>query len=139
MAKFKVGDVVRRVKDEWHSMGVGDSDTVESANEKIFNLKKFGVGYSMENFELVTPAEAGPIREVTKREFVPGAYGIVNVSRIDKPMLLPRLGGYAPHELRAAARTLIEISDYLVDNAGVHHDGNLENYCVSCFGIAPKA
>ena len=52
--KFKVGDKVRRVKDEWYGMRVGDVDTIKYISSDLtISLHKYGSGHSSRSFELV--------------------------------------------------------------------------------------
>ena len=64
-----------------------------------------------------TDEPPGPVRSVTRKEIVPGQYGIVRVFARDNEWLplrveMPSLG-YTADELRAAAATLTEIADAL--------------------------
>ena len=60
--------------------------------------------------DLIAEWQEGPVRTVTRKEIVPGCYGIVCVSVSGAGIL-----GYSrdPAVLRAAAATLIEIADAL--------------------------
>lgn len=58
---------------------------------------------------------AGPIRNVTKRELVPGRYGILHVGQIGSTCvpLSMEPGRYDAGEIRATAATLTQIADFL--------------------------
>lgn len=75
-----------------------------------------GCGHSYDNVRKIDPPNPSPVRTVTRKEIVPGTYGIVNVA------VAPGYAAtwienrfYSPAELRAAASTLIEIADALGD------------------------
>jgi hypothetical protein len=61
--------------------------------------------------DLIAEWQEGPVRTVTRKEIVPGWYGIVRVTNMgDVSIPAP---GQDPAQLRAAAATLIEIADAL--------------------------
>ena len=63
MAKFKVGDLVRRVSGGLAGMSIGDVDTVVALNStgaSGIELKRFGVGHHAPYFELVESNTTGP-------------------------------------------------------------------------------
>lgn len=70
-------------------------------------------GIEGEGFNLVKEAFTSPIQVVTKKEFVPGVYGIVNVSKVSKPTLCPKARDYSSQELRQAAKVFGELADYM--------------------------
>lgn len=82
MAKFNVGNRVRRVDGKYSDMSAGDEDTVVSCDFRgAVTLEKYGFGHADYALELVTPAPvASPIRTITKREIVDGTYGMVVVN-----------------------------------------------------------
>lgn len=64
--------------------------------------------------DLVAEWTEGPVRTVTRKEIVPGDYGIVKVTT--NPHVWVSIGVFreqTPAELRAAAATLTEIADAL--------------------------
>lgn len=69
--------------------------------------------------DLVAGWNAGPVRTVTRREIVPGQYGVVEIDKDSRvtdegvSLWLPRNHRYSPAELRATAATLTEIADAL--------------------------
>jgi hypothetical protein len=71
------------------------------------------------DYDLIAEWHDGPVRVVTRKQIVPGTYGIVRVFERDNEWLplrieMPALG-YSSAELRAAAATLTEIADALDD------------------------
>ena len=113
--KFKAGDLVRRIKDDHNGMQVGDTGTVVSPRyhgQDSIDLEKFGTGHAHYNLELAK--EASPIREVVKRELVAGRFGIVEIrDTADFTKYGIQMGSHSTKQLRAAAKTLTEIADYL--------------------------
>lgn len=66
--------------------------------------------------DLVSEWSDGPVREVTRKEIVPGVYGIIDVppqDDINDRVFIEGLGRVNAAELRAAAATLTEIADAL--------------------------
>lgn len=53
MSKFRVGDKVRRVKDNYCGMEVGDEDTVVAVKDTSVELKRNGNGHSPSSLEIV--------------------------------------------------------------------------------------
>ena len=120
--KFNVGDKVRRLRFAHSGMNVGDIDKVAPARfhgQDTVDLEEFGIGHSHYNLELVESAPLvalidSPIRTTTKREIVCGRYGIVDLDAVREGIVaitVDRWNNAA--ELRAAAKTLTEIADYL--------------------------
>lgn len=121
MAKFKVGDRVKRIGNGYNGMRIGDEDIIAAWHpDGSINLVKYGYGHAEYMLELVTPAPASPIRTVTKREIVAGTYnqfqifngnpGVVNVKTDGKYICLKSA------ELRAAATLFNELADVLDEN-----------------------
>lgn len=108
MAKFKVGDRVR------------DCDGDEATVLTVFGDRHVEVewcGYEglrgkwlQSHFELVSTP--GPVRTVTRREIVPGRYGIVTITDFGDINIV---SSRKPEELREAARIFTEIADVLDD------------------------
>ena len=129
MAKFKVGDRVRRKRSSHMEMAVGDEATVTKSTTYLHvELDKF-VGHHDETaLELVNE---GPIRTVTRREIVPGVYGRLEVCvpYLDSCMsvLLVDRGGNRHDqinyldatELREAAHLFNQLAEVLEEDEGV--------------------
>lgn len=120
MAKFKAGDRVRCITKNWGNCcyepdkiytvkRVCDNGRIITDADGAGNGEN---GWDDYNFELVSQS---PIRTVTKREIVSGTYGIVTVSAPKRISIFNDT--YGPVALRNAAQTLIEIADYLDENA----------------------
>jgi hypothetical protein len=79
-----------------------------------------GCGHSVNCVRKIDPPNVGPVRTVTRKEIVPGAYGIVRILAKPTNDAFPdhahvRIddGLSSPADLRAAAATLTEIADAL--------------------------
>lgn len=131
MGKFKVGDRVRRItRDNPGSktrMNVGDEGEVIALDTidwiSVAGYEKLG-GQNPIYFELVSPEPApSPIRTITRREIVPGVYGIVDVGSVGisgaKVPVVVDEGFVTAPDLRAAATLFNELADVLDENAGV--------------------
>lgn len=123
MAKFKVGDRVRRLTYNSRDMIAGSEWVVESTAESLANDEWISlVGYKggacrSTNFELITPTQSPAIRTVTRREIMPGTYGGVTVERIPFAGIEIKYSGYGNvHNLREAARLFNDIADVLDEN-----------------------
>lgn len=115
MSKFKVGDRVRRVRDEHMGMRSGDEAIVKRVTAyNHVELNEFRGQHWNDLLELANPS---PIRAVTRREIVPGTYGSVVVDRnttTDSPAPFVRFYAQAgASELREAARIFSDIADVL--------------------------
>jgi hypothetical protein len=117
MSKFKVGDRVRVVDESGATAWarVGDEYDVRDIRPglggELLVVDIDGRGMYSHRFELATPS---PVRAVTRREIVPGVYGLVTVWD----------SGYVttdnlrqPSDLREVARIFNEIADALDENA----------------------
>ena len=124
MAKFKVGDKVRRISGFHAGMKVGDIGTVVSEVSYSVGLKEFGSSFDYfhdkTKLELVQePTSQGPVRTKNVKEIVPGEYGIVRILEIPKTPFPMHVNLRIDHglssatELRAAAATLLEIAGAL--------------------------
>ena len=71
---MKVGDKVRRIKDEWYGMQVGDEDTITEMLEMSVRLRNFGGTHAKSNLEVV-------------EEFKPAA--LMGAGLTSEPMILP--------------------------------------------------
>ena len=120
MGKFKVGDQVKRVTCFSRELGEYFTGTpfqvvgVTSTGVVDPNGGNHAAGF----LEL----DEGPVRTVTRKEIVPGVYGVVSVASQfadATPVALWKHGIEAPMvtlnstELRSAAATLIELADAL--------------------------
>lgn len=128
MAKFKAGDRVRCITKNWGNCYYEP--------DKIYTVKRVRYdghivtdadgagngenGWDDYNFELVSQSPIrSPIREVTKREIVPGWYAGIFVQPPDKGTvrLFVNTRTFKPTELRAAAKLFNEIADVLDENS----------------------
>lgn len=48
--RFKVGDRVKRIDNEFKNMKPGDTDTINGITETDLSLKKYGWGHAEHNF-----------------------------------------------------------------------------------------
>ncbi len=117
MAKFKVGDRVRCLRD--HDPGrqftAGKEYTVTRTNLYSVGMnddRGRDNGWGEEHFELANPS---PIRTVTRREIVPGVSGILQWYEDGSVLVAPCTP--TPDELREAARIFNDIADVLDENA----------------------
>lgn len=128
MSKFKIGDRVRytgasdRFSDSRIIGAVGTVIDGNNCNDVQVNWDMESMngastrgGKYEENLELVTPSS--PVREVTRKEIVPGVYGTVRVGFRGETYVNIRMERdyHTAPELRAAAATLIELADALED------------------------
>ena len=121
MTKFKVGDRVRRVSksefpsefgsvgDEFTVTGFYTPDSLQLSSDDRRHLN----GAICSAFELVTPA--GPVREVTRKEIVPGTYGVVDTSEAtaDGVRIKFPAARCSATELREAATVFNQLADAL--------------------------
>lgn len=132
MGKFKKGDKLKCVRGWSQGVQAGHEYTVAYVSEVAETLRVDGVSGFWDTDRFV-PATRGPIRAVTRKEIVPGRYGVVNVGgaasiiEFGSPVEAEHkvhvsIGGfgmvmqtpyYNASELRAAAATLAEIADAL--------------------------
>lgn len=70
--------------------------------------------------DLVAEWTDGPVRTVTRKEIVPGDYGIVNVRIKFGPEVFIARRAASAAELRAAAAVLIELADALPASEASH-------------------
>lgn len=112
MAKFKVGDRVRNKSGFAFSNG-DKVVTISHYDDYRPYFKETGSWSSEEELELVK--SASPIRTVTRREIVPGRYGMVAVLP-DRTVHVSCFDAQSPSELRAAARIFNEIAEVLEEN-----------------------
>lgn len=119
MDKFKVGDRVKCITENWNYCSYKPDKiyTVKSCSASFVVTDLDGEGngengWGIENFELVSPNS--PIRTVTNLELVHGTYGIVSLRDYTQGLFVD-VGAQSPTgaDLRAAAKTLTEIADYL--------------------------
>lgn len=124
MAKFKVGDRVKRIDGHYNGMRESDEDTVVSSDfRSAVTLEKYGYGHADFMLELVTPS-ASPIRTITKRELVEGyrpgsSFAFYKHTHADR-VIVKMPGDYicpTSKGLREAARCFVEVADYLDENA----------------------
>lgn len=115
MAKFKKGDRVKKRDGTAFSNGeqivtVGD---YRYHDGPFFDETK--TWHPDVGLELVEPTPASPIRLVTRREIVPGTYGIVEVMSGNRVYVQD--SNHTANDLRAAAALFDEIADVLDENA----------------------
>lgn len=124
-SKFKVGDRVRvnstfsgAAKAGATATVTGNRDAenwvvVEWSRDGLDNGQRDGC-YFPDTFDLVAPATSGPIRTVTRREIVPGTYGVVSVDGAyshEVSISLTTICG--PDDLREAAHIFNQIAEVL--------------------------
>lgn len=133
MSKFKVGDEFERVVSDGNGIAAftkGYRSIVAKVSDSYVRDEN-GFGHSKSCISLL---QTGPVRTVTRKEIVPGRYGIVSVGDAvvvpdcNNPDSKPHseinvsVGGfgmvmqtpyYTPTELRAAAATFNELADAL--------------------------
>lgn len=111
---FKAGDRVRRVKDSHFCMAVNDIATVKSTDiPGHVELIEFGGQHSVNCLE---HAHASPIRTVTRREIVPGAYGQVSVFEADRGRVEIFIDATSTaDQLREAAHLFNQLAEALED------------------------
>jgi hypothetical protein len=114
MAKFNVGDVVRCVDNE-HTDGelLYGKEYRVTGNDKFHHISLDGGTKSWSDSRFVS-VNSGPIH--TRREIVPGVYGIVHVT-VRGNVEIEEKDGYTPEELREAAHILNQIAEVLEENA----------------------
>lgn len=119
-AKFKVGDRVRLLGGRVMAAKKGATATVTraGASEELIYVRwdrneldgfQMDGGYHHGSFELIAPATSA-VRTVTRREIVPGVYGIVGIAANGDIRLV---SSRDPEELRAAAKLFNELADVL--------------------------
>jgi hypothetical protein len=114
MAKFKVGDRVRNKSGFAFSNG-DKVVTISHYDDYRPYFKETGTWSSEEELELVKPAS--PIRTVTRREIVPGVYGVVSVDSVyGREASISMTTICDASDLREAARLFNEIADVLEEN-----------------------
>lgn len=117
-SKFKVGDIVKRA----HGWAPGRLMRVtEVISDDDFTVEWLDGGrgstHHWHAYELEL-AQPSPIRTVTRREIVPGAYGDVTVERIPFEGLEISYKSYGnAHKLREAAHIFNQIAEALEENA----------------------
>lgn len=94
---------------------LGDHGTATVSNMPYEHVGAFLAFIKAWEDEDSSSFETGPIRNVTKRELVPGRYGILHVGCPGDGFvpLSMEPGRYGADELRAAAATLTQIADFL--------------------------
>lgn len=115
----QVGDTVEFIKGGRygpHEHGVGQHATIPIRGNVFFEgLGEFTRSYDAV-FRIVTRAAKSPVRTVTRKEIVPGAYGWVTVS--DETADGVRIGfavaRMSKSDLTAAIATLTEIRDAMI-------------------------
>lgn len=118
--KFKVGDRVRFLE-RYGPAREGDEAVVTGLWEQGVRVDVRGEPHScfFERVALVEPAS--PIRTVTRREIVPGTYGIVEVGLLGVyglPLFISTSCGYsAATDLREAAHLFNQLAEVLEENA----------------------
>ena len=51
--KFKVGDKVKRINQQWRGMKIGDTGIIINNNEFGIHIKGYGSGHACNNFEQI--------------------------------------------------------------------------------------
>ncbi len=122
MAIFKVGDRVRRIKHSGKitNCPVGFETIVEDFLGYGNGFWYRGADGSRQNSTTPTDwelVETGPVRTVTRKEIVPGVYGVVRVYGTGSRGVNVDITGNYSHkssdELRAAASVFNELADAL--------------------------
>lgn len=125
MTKFKVGDRVTPkidsgYKDLWtHGKEyivtcVYSESGYDRINTHVDDKGDTTNGWRSDKFELFKPKS--PVREVTKKEIVPGSYGIITVFHDLTVCIGITNKQYTPQQLREAAENLIKIAEVLEEN-----------------------
>lgn len=132
MAKFKVGDRVRRVNFAHGVFKEGDECVVSHYNDCLdrYELEgdKPGFRHDPDNLELIAPATTNPVRERTVTEIVPGIYGRVRITQEHGPSVgisftmrdcnrITDAAALNAAELSALIDTLTPIRDHLLATA----------------------
>lgn len=116
---LKEGDVVECLNDcrALGSLTVGKQYTV--GRDGLFEDDEGDrFAWSSATFEVVSRASQGPVRTVTRKEIVPGVYGVLEVAVVEDWVGIEMsVLGAGPEELRAAIATLVQIADALEDQA----------------------
>lgn len=116
---FKVGDRVRHVRVNYTGNGV-----IRDIREDGVHVVEFPTWYGMceERESALELVNDGPIRIVTRREIVPGRYGVVEIGEQAKglaPIRISNRNGElrntTAEELREAAHVLNQIAEALAD------------------------
>lgn len=135
MGKFKVGDRVRLISylDENVASGRyfnGEAFKIAMVNYHGGIVDPDGMTHGPQYLEHVAEAQApieSPIRTVTRRELVPGVYGVILVNQAPSStgnkvdVTFKHIDGhtwYDANELRSAAMILSQLAEALDDNAG---------------------
>lgn len=131
MGKFKVGDKVRVLRHrnfyghDVEGYGIspgtvitlkGVDTTVSSDKFTMFSVDDLGDGFSwlIRSDDIEPVNDDSPIRTVTRREIVPGKYGVIRIDQgVRGPVLDLWKANPDAEELRAAARIFNEIADVL--------------------------
>jgi hypothetical protein len=110
-SKFKVGDEFVRTVSDRGSVAEFQAG-YESRVAYVFpDCIKDERGWTHSN-SCIACKESGPVRTVTRKEIVPGKYGIVSVFA-DNTVHISCAGNHTPSELRDAARVFSELADAL--------------------------
>lgn len=128
MAKFKAGDDVACVAGDGDRLICGRTYVVARADDMYVKLAGVHGLWGCDRFEIVKPddsASRSPVRTVTRKEIVPGAYGPIEITgtyqsnrvtmsfRNDSIQTAVAIVGLDAPELRDAARIFIELADAL--------------------------
>ena len=118
--KFKVGDRVRRINsdNDLVNMTIGSEWVVCSVrNDGWMHVENYKNMVLKENFELIK--EQSPIRQVTRREIIPGRYGRISVqNHTSKTINVGTTSpvGWSVSELREVSKLLALLADVLEEN-----------------------
>lgn len=116
--KFKVGDRIRRIVDDGDGAPKNFKSGFETTAKMVTEnsvIDAEGFYHSICNVELIQPATSA-IRTVTRREIVPGEYGIVTVFP-DGAVYVSGVDVPSAAELREAAHLFNQIAEVLEENA----------------------
>lgn len=125
MAKFKAGDTVEAIDSAAGQFTKGSRYTVsEHSSYDVVSVEKDDKGsttngWSASKFKLVTrPAAPSPIR--TRREIVPGVYGLIEVGGVKDGRIFIRVGGdaYKADDIREIIHIASQVLEVLEENAG---------------------